>query len=50
MLKQYEYNGLVFQFEEGEQPAGAVEVKRGSKADKAAKPSDKAAKAANKGK
>lgn len=27
MLKIYEYNGLTFQFEEGQQPAGAVEVK-----------------------
>ena len=27
MLKVYEYGGLTYQFEEGEQPAGAVEVK-----------------------
>lgn len=27
MLKIYEYNGLTFQFEEGQQPAGAVEKK-----------------------
>ena len=40
MLKIYEYNGAVFQFEEGEQPEGAVEV--------TAKPSEKAAKPANK--
>lgn len=26
MLKRYEYNGLVFQWEEGKQPKGAVEV------------------------
>lgn len=35
MLKIYEYNGAVFQFEEGEQPEGAVEV--------TAKPPEKAA-------
>jgi len=38
MLKIYEYKGLTFQFEEGEQPDGAVEVK------KKAEPSEKAAK------
>ncbi len=27
MLKIYEVNGLTFQYEEGEQPEGAVEVK-----------------------
>lgn len=27
MLKVYEVNGLTFQYEEGEQPEGAVEVK-----------------------
>ena len=27
MLKVYEYGGLTYQFEEGTQPAGAVEVK-----------------------
>ncbi len=27
MLKIYKYNGLTYQFEEGEQPAGAIEVK-----------------------
>lgn len=26
MLKIYEYGGLTFQYEEGEQPAGATEV------------------------
>ncbi len=46
MLKIYEYNGAVFQFEEGEQPEGAVELK--------AQPPEKAApakavKPANKG-
>jgi hypothetical protein len=28
MLKIYEYNGKTYQFEEGEQPAGAVEVQK----------------------
>lgn len=41
MLKIYEYNGAFFQFEEGEQPEGAVEV--------TAKLPEKAAKPANKG-
>ncbi len=41
MLKIYEYNGAIFQFEEGEQPESAVEV--------TAKPPEKAAKPANKG-
>lgn len=27
MLKIYEYNGRTFQFEEGEQPEGAIELK-----------------------
>lgn len=27
MLKLYKYNGFTFQYEEGEQPDGAVEVK-----------------------
>lgn len=27
MLKVYEYGGLRFQYEEGEQPSGAIEVK-----------------------
>lgn len=42
MLKQYIVNGKQYQYKEGEQPKGAVEVK------KAAEPSDKAAKPANK--
>ena len=42
MLKNYMYNGKQWQFEEGSQPAGAVEVK------KAVKPSNKAVKPANK--
>lgn len=54
MLKKYEIGGLVFKFEEGEQPEGAVEVK--AKAAPKAEPKDepkketakKAAKAENK--
>lgn len=42
MLKNYEWKGLQWQYEEGEQPEGAVEVK------KAVEPSNKAAKPANK--
>ena len=42
MLKNYEWKGLQWQFKEGEQPEGAVEVK------KAVEPSDKAVKPANK--
>ena len=43
MLKHYMYNGREWQFEEGEQPAGAVEVGK-----KAVEPSNKAKKPANK--
>ena len=42
MLKLYEYNGLTFQFEEGEQPKGAVEVKQAKAETKEAKPTNKA--------
>ncbi|MBR2189312.1 MAG: hypothetical protein IJ860_07905 [Eubacterium sp.] len=42
MLKQYIFNGKQFQFEEGKQPEGAVEVK------KAVEPSEKAVNPANK--
>lgn len=42
MLKQYIYNGKQYQFEDGEAPEGAVEVK------KAVEPSKKAVKPANK--
>lgn len=42
MLKDYIVNGYQFQFEEGEQPEGAVEVK------KAVEPPKKAVKPANK--
>lgn len=46
MLKTYRINGLTFQFEEGKQPAGAVEAK--PKEEKQAKPADKARKAQDK--
>ena len=49
MLKIYEYNGAFFQFEEGEQPEGAVELK-GKPPEKVAKPANKAVKPANKAK
>lgn len=42
MLKDYIVNGKQYQYEEGEQPEGAVEVK------KAVEPSSKAVKPANK--
>ncbi len=43
MLKRYLLNGKEWQFEEGEQPDGAVELKK-----KAVEPSNKAVKADNK--
>ena len=45
MLKRYIVNGLEYQYEEGEQPAGAVELKPTKKA---AEPLNKAVKPANK--
>lgn len=46
MLKRYIVNGMEFQYEEGEQPAGAVEFKPEEKAEeqlnKAVKPANKA--------
>lgn len=45
VLKIYEYGGYTYQFEEGEQPAGAVELKPEKKA---AEPLNKAVKPANK--
>ncbi len=42
MLKIYEYNGYMFQYEEGTQPKGAVEVKQAKTANKQAKPTNKA--------
>jgi len=45
VLKRYIVNGMEFQYDEGEQPAGAVEVKP---EEKAAEPLNKAVKPANK--
>lgn len=46
MLKDYIVNGKQYQYEEGEQPEGAVEVKKTVKPlEKAAKPANKARKA-----
>ena len=42
MLKIYEYNGYTFQYEEGTQPEGAVEVKAEKKPVKQVKPANKA--------
>lgn len=47
MLKQYIINGRQYQYEEGEQPAGAVELKA-VKPSKAKEPANKAVKPANK--
>lgn len=47
MLKRYIVNGLEFQYEEGEQPKGAVEIRPERKA---AEPLNKAVKPANKAK
>lgn len=51
MLKIYAYNGRMYQFEEGKQPEGAVEVEVRAAVkphEKAAKPAEKAVKPANK--
>lgn len=48
MLKEYLYNGARFQFAEGEQPEGAVELK--GKPPVKAEPAEKAVKPANKAK
>lgn len=49
MLKRYMVNGKEWQYEEGKQPAGAVEVKKQPEpSNKAVKPVNKARKAANK--
>lgn len=50
MLKLYDYGGLTFQFEEGEQPDGATEREGGEKpqAKQAPRAANKARKAANK--
>lgn len=56
MLKNYEWKGLQWQFEEGTQPEGAVELKEAVEppvktkepANKAVKPANKARKAVKK--
>lgn len=49
MLKNYIVNGKEYQYEEGEQPAGAVEVKKAVEPPKkAVEPENKAVKPANK--
>jgi len=48
MLKQYIINGRQYQYEEGEQPAGAVELKAVKPSVKAKEPANKAVKPANK--
>ena len=45
VLKRYIINGMEFQYEEGEQPEGAVELKP---KEKAAEPQNKAVRPANK--
>ena len=47
-MKRYEFNGRFFYFREGEQPAGAVEVKNKKTSNKAKKPANKSKKAATK--
>ena len=48
MLREYLYNGARFQFAEGEQPEGAVELKGKPPEKAAATPANKAAKPVNK--
>lgn len=48
MLKLYKVGGLTFQFEEGQQPKGAAEVKPEKAEAKEAAPKNKARKAATK--
>jgi len=45
MLKEYIVNGKQYQYEEGEQPEGAVEVKAVEPSNKAVKPANKTRKA-----
>ena len=47
-MKRYEFNGRYYYYREGEQPAGAVEVKTKKASNKAKKPADKSKKAAAK--
>ena len=50
MLKLYDYGGMTFQYEEGEQPEGATEHTEGErpKAKRAPKPAHMAKRAADK--
>lgn len=48
MLKQYIIGGKQYQYNEGEQPAGAVELKAVKPPVKAAKPANKAVQPTNK--
>ena len=41
MLKEYIVDGKQYQYEEGTQPEGAVEVKKAEPSDKAVKPANK---------
>lgn len=47
-MKMYEFNGRFYWYNEGEQPEGAVEVKKAEPKTKEAKPENKARKAAKK--
>jgi hypothetical protein len=42
-LKNYEYKGATYQFDDSDVPSGAVEVKAASPANKSVKPENKAA-------
>ena len=42
MIKEYMVGGKQYQFEEGEQPKGAIEVKKVEPQNKAVKPANKA--------
>lgn len=46
-MKIYEYNGLTFQYPEGKQPKGAVEVKVATPANKSVTPENKGVKDAD---
>jgi hypothetical protein len=48
MLKTYKIGSLFFQFEEGQQPEGAIEVKERKAANKAATPKTRARKTVKK--
>lgn len=42
MLKRYSYNGLTYQWEEGEQPKGAIELKEAAPKTRERRPTNKA--------